>query len=95
MAKTAKTRSRALGRLTGWLLGVVIVGGLGVRLIAPAQIEKGLNRVCLPPPYSVPPKASELHAELLVADMHADTLLWGRDPLLALEREFPWSDEDP
>jgi microsomal dipeptidase-like Zn-dependent dipeptidase len=38
-----------------------------------------LNPVINTPPYNVSDKAKALHEKLLVADMHADALLWNRD----------------
>ncbi len=38
-----------------------------------------LNPVVNKPPYTVSEKAKALHEKLLVADMHADSLLWNRD----------------
>jgi microsomal dipeptidase-like Zn-dependent dipeptidase len=38
-----------------------------------------MNRLTQPGPYTVSPRALELHRRLLVADLHADSLLWGRD----------------
>lgn len=53
---------------------------LGVALVAvlawgPAEVERRLNRVDAVPIAPAPP----LHAELFVADLHADTLMWQRD----------------
>lgn len=49
---------------------------------APGYVERDLNRIApaapLPP---IRPEAKALHERLLVADLHADTLLWQRDPL--------------
>lgn len=42
-------------------------------------IEAGMNKVRQPGPYSISNKAKELHDKLLVADLHADPLLWARD----------------
>jgi len=44
-------------------------------------VERVLNPVINKPPYSVSEKARALHEKLLVADMHADSLLWDRDLL--------------
>ena len=41
--------------------------------------ERSLNPVLAKPPYSVSERASKLHDSLIVADMHADALLWNRD----------------
>ena len=38
-----------------------------------------MNRVILAPPYAASPQAAALHASITVADLHADSLLWGRD----------------
>ncbi len=38
-----------------------------------------MNRTRRPGPYEVSARARELHRRLLVADLHADPLLWGRD----------------
>ncbi len=64
-------------------LGAAAVGGsrvAGRRMIA--RTERRMNRVVWPPPYHVSDAADELHRSLLVADLHADSLLWGRDLLV-------------
>lgn len=48
---------------------------------APRYIANSLNTVINQPPYQVSDKAKQLHEKLLVADMHADSLLWKRDLL--------------
>ncbi len=66
------------------LFGVVIVLLLALGIVwfvVPAQVEKGKNITLNPPPYAASPAAQELHRKLLVADLHADTLLWNRDLL--------------
>lgn len=50
------------------------------------RAERRLNPIHHPPPYVASPAAQELHRTLLVADLHADTLLWGRDLLARGER---------
>ena len=46
-----------------------------------------INRVSLDPPYSIKiPAAHQLHQNLFVADLHADTLLWERNLLKRHER---------
>ena len=42
------------------------------------RIDAKMNTVVHAPPYRVPEKAAALHQKLLIADMHADTLLWYR-----------------
>jgi microsomal dipeptidase-like Zn-dependent dipeptidase len=42
------------------------------------QLDAKMNPVVHAPPYRVPEQARALHQKLLIADMHADTLLWYR-----------------
>lgn len=50
-----------------------------VFFFAAGYTERKLNPTLAPPPYQVSVRASELHEKLLVADLHADSLLWNRD----------------
>jgi microsomal dipeptidase-like Zn-dependent dipeptidase len=45
------------------------------------QVAANLNGTLAPPPYEASDEARSLHRDLLVADLHADTLLWDRDVL--------------
>ena len=65
------------------LLGLLALGALaGVGLaVVPGIVEARMNRVLRPGPYSASPRSLALHRRLVVADLHADTLLWGRDLL--------------
>lgn len=47
----------------------------------PAIVENRMNKVLHPGPYHASPAAGELHKTLVVADLHADSLLWKRDLL--------------
>ena len=49
--------------------------------LVPQLVEYTLNRVAAPTSGSVSPQARELHAKLEIVDLHADSLLWGRDLL--------------
>ena len=63
-------------------LGVILLLLLGAFFfVVPAQLEKRLNVSLNPPPYLASERAVELHKKLLVADLHADSLLWNRDLL--------------
>ena len=63
-------------------LGVILLLLLGAFFfVVPAQLEKRLNVTLNPPPYLASERAVELHKKLLVADLHADSLLWSRDLL--------------
>jgi microsomal dipeptidase-like Zn-dependent dipeptidase len=66
------------------LLVVAVVLGLiamAARLVGPSILERSQNHTLVPGPYHVSADAEALHRTLLVADMHADSLLWGRDLL--------------
>src|SRR6202012_2557992 len=47
----------------------------------PSLVDQHMNKVLVRPPYSAPDKAFALHSDLTIADLHADSLLWGRDLL--------------
>ncbi|HXU09952.1 MAG TPA: dipeptidase [Blastocatellia bacterium] len=49
--------------------------------VLPGQLAKRLNVALNQPPYLASERAAELHKKLLVADLHADSLLWNRDLL--------------
>jgi membrane dipeptidase len=49
--------------------------------VVPALVEARFNRALRAPPYAASERALGLHSALYVADLHADTLLWDRDPL--------------
>jgi membrane dipeptidase len=66
------------------LLTVLVVLGLLLmvaRLIGPSILERQQNHTLQSGPYHVSAEAEALHRTLLVADMHADSLLWGRNLL--------------
>ncbi|MBV7255631.1 dipeptidase [Pacificimonas sp. WHA3] len=46
----------------------------------PGIVERAMNRIEGSGLWRVSDDAAALHADLIVADMHADTLLWKRDP---------------
>lgn len=63
-------------------LVVILLLGLGIFFfIVPGYVEKSMNATLNPPPYTASERAVELHKKLLVADLHADSLLWNRDLL--------------
>jgi membrane dipeptidase len=51
-------------------------------VFASALVESIMNRTLQPPPYTASAAAQALHRKLLIADLHADSLLWRRDLLL-------------
>ena len=63
---------------------VIILGGIALvaaSTTATRVIEQKYNRVRNQPPYDVPVAAADLQQKLFVADLHADSLLWGRNLL--------------
>lgn len=75
-----------LGRVVGYaaLAGVLVVA-LGL-LLAPTVVDMRMNRVLTQSPPAASPSALALHRTLLVADLHADALLWSRDLLVRHSR---------
>jgi membrane dipeptidase len=77
--------ARRLTRATTIAAGVLgtsaafVMGGIALGGAASAVAERRLNRVHRPGPYRASARAVELHRSLTVVDLHADTLLWGRD----------------
>lgn len=62
------------------ILSVLIIGFLVFFFFFAASFaEKSLNPIINKPPYQVSERAKNLHEKLLVADLHADSLLWNRD----------------
>lgn len=52
----------------------------------PVLVERRANKILPGPPLQMSEAAIRLHRSLFVADLHADTLLWGRDPLRRARR---------
>ena len=63
------------------VLVAVLLALLYLVFLAPGHIERMNNGVDHEGPYTASPNAQQLHQRLLVADLHADTLLWSRDVL--------------
>ena len=66
------------------LVGLAIVLAIAAVVFfgfVPSYVGKDRNKILNPPPYAASAAAKELHQRLLVADLHADTLLWNRDLL--------------
>jgi microsomal dipeptidase-like Zn-dependent dipeptidase len=64
-------------------------GGIARRTIGDAlsaRTERRLNGVAEVGPYVLPPAVADLHERLTVVDLHADSLLWGRDLLRRADR---------
>lgn len=68
------------------LIAIGLVAFLVFFALAPGLVERGQNRIAGPPLPAVRTDARELHRDLVVADLHADTLLWKRDMAAASSR---------
>jgi len=62
------------------LLAVLVPAAVGLTLLAVgANVERFANRVSGPPLPALSAHARDLHRSSAVVDLHADSLLWGRD----------------
>ena len=77
---------RRLALCCGVSVGAALALALLVFGFLPGWVEGSRNTVVQAPPYTVSDEAAALHAELVVADLHADSLLWGRDLLVRGDR---------
>src|SRR5258708_5341643 len=64
-----------------WVAAGFVAALLIAWFVLPGIVEGRNNRVLHPPPYKASAAAEALHRRLLVADLHADSLLWGRNLL--------------
>lgn len=60
---------------------LVLVIAISLLFSLPRLVEEDQNRVLHKPPYPTSDRALALHKQLNIADLHADSLLWGRDLL--------------
>ena len=60
---------------------VIVVLLVAAWFVLPGMIENRNNHVLNHPPYTVSATTKELHNKLIVADLHADSLLWKRNLL--------------
>ena len=61
------------------LLVLCIVAAFFIAI--PPLVDERENKLLKKPPYTASERALKLHKELTIADLHADSLLWGRDLL--------------
>src|SRR5262249_1504150 len=63
-------------------IGVLLLAALGIFFFfVPGYVDRQMNITINPPPYAASEQAKALHKNLVVADLHADTLMWNRDLL--------------
>src|SRR5262247_4943603 len=64
------------------VLSVILLAALGVFFVfLPGYVGRRMNATIDGPPSEASERAKALHKTLLVADLHADTLMWDRDLL--------------
>lgn len=78
-SRTKTATKRGFPRGLAISLGLLLVVTALVFLLAPGIAERSMNRVEGSGLWRVEPQVRALHRDLIVADMHADTLLWQRD----------------
>ncbi|MEM9327143.1 MAG: dipeptidase [Bacteroidota bacterium] len=82
-----KVLGSVLKRLKGALLLILVIGALAFFLGAGTYVDRKMNvRLLDELPQTVSSQARDLHRDLVIADWHADNLLWARDPLDRLDR---------
>jgi membrane dipeptidase len=64
-----------------WFLLLAVVILVAAWLALPGIVERRFNRTLHAPPYQPSVQAQALHRTLTVADLHGDSLLWGRNLL--------------
>src|SRR5258708_7395303 len=64
-----------------WLLLLIVIILVAAWLALPVIVERKFNRTLHAPPYQPSAQAQALHRTLTVADLHGDSLLWGRNLL--------------
>jgi microsomal dipeptidase-like Zn-dependent dipeptidase len=77
MAELMKTFFKYVGVL---VLSLIASAAIYVFVILVPGVDKDLNRVLSHGDYPVSERAKAIHKDLLIADLHADNLLWRRNP---------------
>jgi membrane dipeptidase len=70
--------------MSRWLWGalaLVIVALVAFFALAPAMVERSMNKIDGQPLIAVSPEAKALHKTLTIVDLHSDTLMWRRSLL--------------
>jgi membrane dipeptidase len=70
-----------LRRKSGQIILLVLFIVVAFFLTIPRLVDEQQNKLEKKPPYAASQRALNLHKELTIADLHADSLLWGRDLL--------------
>jgi membrane dipeptidase len=66
-----------------WLVLRIVIALVvfGFFFVLPAQVEERFNKTRSAGRITISPKAQDLHSQLFIADLHADSLLWDRNLL--------------
>ncbi|HLK07418.1 MAG TPA: membrane dipeptidase [Candidatus Angelobacter sp.] len=64
-----------------WILLLLVIILVAAWFALPGIVERRFNRTLHAPPYQPSAQAQTLHRTLTVADLHGDSLLWGRNLL--------------
>jgi microsomal dipeptidase-like Zn-dependent dipeptidase len=64
-----------------WFILLLVIFLVAAWFALPGIVERRFNRTLHAPPYQPSARAQALHRTLTVADLHADSLLWGRNLL--------------
>lgn len=70
-----------MARFLRWLGLILLLVVAALFTLGPRILDGAVNKSLVPGPPGVSEAAKALHGRLLVADLHADTLLWNRDVL--------------
>src|SRR5215475_11336884 len=73
-------------RFVRWLLFALVLLAVAAWFAVPVIFERRMNRVLSAHSNHASTQAEALHKQLIVADLHADSLLWERDLLLRGKR---------
>ena len=68
-------------RVALWVVVLLLVVIAGAFALLPGYVDGDMNRVAVKSPSAIPDSVRAFHDSLFVADLHADELLWARDPL--------------
>lgn len=66
-------------RFLKWLLAALVLAAVAFFVFAPGIAERGMNRIAGTGVWPVSAAAKSLHKQLVIVDLHGDTLLWKRD----------------
>lgn len=83
------TRENKVGwgkRIVATILLLLVLGFTAFFGLLPRVVDGNMNGVVSTGLPEISPEAAALHRRLFVVDLHADELLWGRDPLARVSR---------